>query len=64
MPHYRKRARRPAATAPRLTRVVAAAPVKAVFGGATPVGEEAVVLLPDPAVRVKLAQVKRVALLV
>lgn len=50
------------AAAPRLIKVVAAAPVKAVFGGVTPVGEERVVLLPDPAVRVKLAHVKRVVL--
>jgi len=36
--------------------------VKGFVDGITPVGEVTVELLPDPAVRVKLAQVKRVAL--
>lgn len=61
-PLYKRRARRPAATAPALTNVVAAAPVKA-DGVAVP-GEVTVVLLPVPLVRVKLAQVRRVVLLV
>lgn len=45
-----------------LTKLVAAAPVKA-DGVAVP-GEVTVVLLPVPLVRVKLAQVRRVVLLV
>ncbi len=36
--------------------------MKGFVDGITPVGEVTVELLPDPAVRVKLAQVKRVAL--
>jgi len=47
-----------------LMKVVAAAPVKAVVGGVTPVGELTVVLLPEPDVKVKFAQVRRVVLLV
>ena len=59
---YKKKATSPAKTAPKLTKLVAAAPTNGV--GVELVVVLTVVLLAEPLVRVKLAHVRRVVLLV
>ncbi len=67
MPLYKKKATRPAATAPRLMILAAAPPVNVAAGGlglGMVLLVDLVELLTEPLVRVKLAHVRRVVLLV